>query len=86
MITILQARQFAQTLSSTAALAAMVAKTPQDIRRVEEANTLAQFMLSAADSAEAAGRESIDLADTLRALDDAARAELEQAIVRTEAQ
>lgn len=45
-----------------------------------QARTLAKLLADAADRADAAGTEQIDLIDDLRAADDAARAELQAAI------
>lgn len=45
-----------------------------------QARTIAKVLTDAADRADAAGDERIDLLDDLRAADDAARAELEAAI------
>ena len=47
---------------------------------IDEARTLAAVLLAAADAAQARGDTTVTLSDQLRAVDDAARAELQAAI------
>lgn len=51
---------------------------------IEQARELAATLNDAADAAEAAGTDEVDLVSNLQAVDDAARAELEAAIAAAE--
>lgn len=84
MMTTTQARSLAQTLAMLANLAALSGKGDPD--KIEQGQQLASILSGAAYDAEAAGKTEIDLADTLRVLDDIGRAELDAAIGRAEGQ